>query len=232
MGSFAELKSIGTKVIKYKQGKSLSSDEVLFEVGLSKTKFDEAQQGVCAALTLFYIQDILNSQLISGPLINFPKDEQTRFKRNQGMSSSISIGDKQIAASAIKLQSAVTGGDHGEKIQQFAKNNAIASQWGSGMSFGDKFLNDFDKTFIANQNKTVFYVWYQFNFVNSSPQKSGAHAVAVWRDDDDVHFFDPNIGGYRVAKNNWGKFNAKYVDLLREKIGWKITSAKSLPFSK
>jgi hypothetical protein len=240
VAKFAELKQIGEKVLKFNQSKALNSDEAIWAVGLDSQRFQRAQKGVCAALTLDYIEDILANASFTpmiGPLITMTKDETTRFAPSKlswnpslagfasgmrGLNPQFSNPRNVLAANAIVNQEKI-GAEWGANGITVALEKAATGRnlkYETPEPLGSKFLDGFTSKLLIDQSKVAGFVCYDITFLTDTSGRTGAHAVAVWKDSTFVYFFDPNVGGYRVFHAKWNSFNAKYLEILRDQLKW------------
>lgn len=227
MGKFTDLQQLGTKEIKYKQSKVTNSDVVfwaLTDSSLSSKSFVDAQAGICSALTMAYLADMMRSCFgpILGPLIT-GAGGMTRFARNEGKPSAHNDTDKKTAALLAPLQlqaQKMWSIDKKAALAELAKANGLKNRkvddtWAQ---LGPSFLQGLGA--ILPQRIGVF-VTYNVSVAG----KVGAHTVGLIRFGDGIHFFDPNVGGYLIHPDKFDAFMTKYIEILATAFAWQYAGS-------
>ncbi|MFO1052619.1 MAG: hypothetical protein U1F36_10430 [Planctomycetota bacterium] len=223
MGRFSELQTSGlaVKTLKYKQGSVLNSDVVFMATGLNQSVFETIRQGVCAALSVAYLADVMKAKSaeIRGPLVSISAGEMTRFRRNKGISSAADTGNQKIAADLVPDQAKLAAQwakDWRAALESVVKAHALKLN-PMYRDLGPGFLKGVAGLLVEHVGG-----WVKYDLDVGG--KSACHAVAVIRLFDGIHFFDPNIGGYRVAPERFDEFVAKYLELIKSNFGWSYRS--------
>lgn len=183
--------------------------------------FSQAREGICGALAMAYIKDVLSASPIEGPLFNIAAGEQTRFRRNAGFSS-CNIDDQRIAADLIPNQAKLRQdwqADWKNAVSNLCTQLSLKANVLFTSELDEQFLNGWTNKLC---NSSALWVKYQLK----KGSKSAAHAVAVYKSSQGIHFFDPNIGGYRIPTSNFNKFIKKYLELLERNFNWEYVSGE------
>lgn len=227
MGTFRELQNLAIKEVKFKQSKVLSSDTAFLACALDQQAYARAREGVCGALAMAYLKDVLSASPIEGPLVNIAAGEMTRFRRNHGMSSS-NVDDQQIAAAVIPNQAQLRASweaDWKKAVQTLGTQLSLKANVLFTPSLDGTFLKGWTDRMT---NSSALWVKYKLQ----TGTTTASHAVAVFKSSQGIHFFDPNIGGYRIQPANFDAFIEKYLELLEKNFKWRYISGEVVFVSK
>jgi hypothetical protein len=237
MATFKELSKFADKESKFKQGYALAlaletmnnANAYLNSMGMPGTYsadqlnlLDDRQKGVCADLTMTFLKDMLGSYgLIAQNKVT------PRFQRNKGVSAKTNAVEANTAAASAFNQYAF--GLVFKIRGEAAATDDLAVTHGL-VPVGDPTV--LDNELVSGHYETGFafgvgmYVGYSFTkpATEKDPTTSAGHAIGFVRFNDGIHFFDSNVGGYRVHSGQFENFMKCYIGILSNAFKWDIYS--------
>ena len=112
-----------------------------------------------------------------------------------------------------------------ESVSALAKRFDLRVKHGSG----DLIEGSFDSVVLKLQKILAYEALYPGALVHADVKDSRyGHAVGLFQDLGDFHFFDPNVGEYRVPVTRLEFFLAKYREILR-RYGWDYSDTWGVP---
>jgi hypothetical protein len=230
---FAKLKDYADKMVKFKQ-------DVLMDQarnrGFMNQNFDIVSDGACAAYTMTWIKD----KLLGGDPVFFPGPYN-------GPNNNAPMGDlkfrKSVVTAARGLWGQLKYKKAGAKWQHFGMAlDELASDL--GLEFATDNLDELDEAFGPVMDVINHFsgkgkgpgAWKsglkptEAAYIALSLENNKGHAVGLFRPyTDTFHFFDPNVGEYRIPKagtsptDQFKGFFLEYQTVLKEKLGWNLS---------
>lgn len=209
--TFSILKDCADKIVKFKQDVSI---EVAHRRGkIPDEHFQNVKGGMCAAFAMQWLaQRILAIGL---------------YTRGKGIRSEEHEGNIKIVTESIDAYLAYENNYQVDKsVQKLAE--------GYGLEL-DPSKKHFER------NMTALATYYQSNLkagegvyihVVLKDTNHESHALAMYHDDKNRHhFFDPNVGEYRIHEGMDAVFYETYLDLVKAKLKWEYAFSKGYPVS-
>ncbi len=232
MGTFGELKDLGTKEIRFNQTKCI--DNELRNDSDSNLKIKNARDGMCYIFSLAYIQDFITAKPITAFVRG--RNRYADFALIGGTHSTSGYsrtggGTNTDEPASVAVRAAVDANLLYSESHKALKEHSITSdELARRLAgyFGLTVLPRPEGTLGLKQLRSVVdamarqdkaQIWELGLYM-----KEGAHAVVLGRRTGNYYFFDPNVGGYRVELKNIRKFVNRWEELCIEKLGadWEI----------
>ncbi len=201
MGVFNELKTIPgvEKIVKFKQSILM---EAATKAGLiTKEHFAIVQGGACEAYALAWIKEKL-----------YPPQERM-FHRAKGIKSKVDVKSIQTAANLV--QPYLEYVEDREQLDWAQASYGLADK--QGLDIADESDAPHENIVeVVDYCKSKLKPGEAVRIVLDIEGLDSTHAVALFRAADTfLHFFDPNIGEYRIRPGEVSTFLAKYEAALK-----------------
>jgi hypothetical protein len=237
MSAFTELRALGTKQIRFKQSKCINNE--LRNDSNTDRAIKDARDGMCYVFSLAYIQDFLSANkdtdfsvmdatghTVSG-YANAPTRTEKEELKQTGAFQSVTADAKtnnlvRAAVDANILYVTVHERFKRKEINFEKLTHKMANYfglkldpWPSSTRKPKNMLQVVD-TMAPKAGAQVWMLGLYF--------KDSAHAVVLARRTGAYHFFDPNLGGYRIERKNIRKFLRHWEDACVSELGadWAI----------